>query len=94
MISDRFPVRVVVLALALGFLGSIAAIAYLAFTGTTIPDSLSDLPLWSGGALAGLLAQTGSRDSSSVTIDQPANDPIPTTVSPSPTPDTTDDSTT
>lgn len=56
--DDRFPIRVVVVALSVGFIGSIVAIALLAFTTTTIPDSLSDIPVFAGGALAGILAKT------------------------------------
>lgn len=55
MIPDRFPLRVGVVALAIGFLGSLSAIAWLASTQTPIPDSLSDMPLYTGGALAALL---------------------------------------
>lgn len=74
--DDRFPIRVVVIALSLGFLGSIVAIAILAFTTTTIPDSLSDIPVFAGGALAGILAKTTTAPEA-VTIDQPADEPIP-----------------
>lgn len=73
--SDTLPIRVVVVALAIGFLGSIAAITFLSSTQTPIPDSLADIPVFSGGALAGLLANT--RSSNSVTVDQPPDEPIP-----------------
>lgn len=76
MIGDLFPIRVVVLALAIGFVGSIICIAWLASTQTPIPDALSDIPVFSGGALAGILAKT-TTTAETVTIDQPADDPIP-----------------
>lgn len=76
MTDDRFPIRVVVLALSVGFIGSIAAICWLASTQTSIPDSLSDIPVFAGGALAGILAKT-STTPEAITIDQPADDPIP-----------------
>lgn len=72
---DRVPVRVVVIALALGFLGAIVAITFLASTQTPIPDALADIPVFSGGALAGILAKTSP--SESVTIDQPPDAPVP-----------------
>lgn len=53
--NDRLPVRVGVIALAIGFLGSLFGIAWLASTQTPIPDALSDMPLYTGGALAALL---------------------------------------
>lgn len=58
MTEDRLPVRVVVVALALALLSSIAAITFLAIMELTIPDALADIPVFSGGALAGILAKT------------------------------------
>lgn len=72
--SDHFPIRVVVLALSLGFLLSLCLIGWLASTQTPIPDALADVPVFTGGALAGILAKTGTE---AVTIDQPPDDPIP-----------------
>lgn len=77
MLNDLLPIRIVTLALAIGFLGSIGAITFLASTQTPIPDSLSDIPVFAGGALAGLLANTRSGDRDAVTIDQPDDEPIP-----------------
>lgn len=74
--SDHFPIRVVVVALSLGFLMSLVLIGWLASTQTPIPDALADVPVFTGGALAGILAKT-STGSDSVTIDQPVDDPIP-----------------
>lgn len=54
-VSDRTPILIATIALAAGFLGSLAMIAWLASTQTPVPDSLSDMPLYTGGALAALL---------------------------------------
>lgn len=82
-VPDRLPVRVVVLALAVGFIGSIVAITFLAATQTPIPDALSDIPVFTGGALGAMLAKTQPTQDSpldgTVTIDQPESAPIPVT---------------
>lgn len=73
MLEDRLPVRVVVVALALALLGSITAITFLAIMELAIPDALADIPVFSGGALAGILAKTTPTES--VTIEQPDDSP-------------------
>lgn len=84
---DLLPVRTVVIALAVGFVGSIVAITFLASTQTPIPDALADIPVFSGGALAGLLAKTQQTPTADpvydapppipVTVEQPVEEPIP-----------------
>lgn len=71
----RTPILIATVALALGFLGSLTMLAWLASTQTPIPDALSDMPLYTGGALAALLPGAMSRDT--VTVEQPVDEPIP-----------------
>jgi len=76
---DRFPVRVVVLALGLVLVGSVAAITFLAFTQTPIPDALTQLSI---GALTGttaLLARTQPATATEVQVMNTPADPVPTT---------------
>jgi hypothetical protein len=64
---DRFPVRVVVIALGLVLVGSVAAITFLAFTQTPIPDALTQLSI---GSLTGTTAP--------VVVTNTPSDPVPT----------------
>lgn len=75
MTSDNFAVRVVVVTLALGTLGSLASISYLAFTGTAIPDQLDRLAFLIAGAIVGTLARTSSGAEQVEVVNTPA-DPV------------------
>lgn len=71
MNTDRFNVRVVVVALAIGVLGGLAALSYLAFTGTVIPDQLDRLITFLAGGLTTVLVSTKSgstEDTQPVTV--------------------------
>lgn len=69
---DSFAIRMATVALALGFLGSMAMIGWLASTQTPIPDAISDMPLYTGGALAALLPGALGK----VRVDNPPSDPV------------------
>ena len=77
--TDRFTIRVVVFALAFAVLGGLAALAYLSFTGTMIPDQLDRLVTFLAGALTSVLATTRStgEDAQPVTVQNQPSDPIP-----------------
>lgn len=81
-VSDRTPILIATIALAAGFLGSLAMIAWLASTQTPVPDSLSDMPLYTGGALAALLP--GALGKQTVEVDQPDDSPVPVVGTPDP----------
>lgn len=65
--TDKFTVRVVVLALAIAVLGGLAALAYLSFTGTVIPDQLDRLVTFLAGAMTSVLVRTSHDEPVSVT---------------------------
>lgn len=56
--SDDFAIKVVVITLAIISVGGFAAISYLSFTGTAVPDQLDRLVAGAIGALVALLAAT------------------------------------
>lgn len=58
MNTDKFNIRVVVVALAVGVLGGLAALSYLAFTSTAIPDQLDRLITFLAGGLTTVLVST------------------------------------
>ena len=74
--SDSFSVKVVVITLAILTLGGAAAISYLSFTGTTIPDQLDRLTAGAVGALVGILASTRT-GTTPVTVENRPGDPVP-----------------
>lgn len=83
MSTDRFNVRVVVVALAIGVLGGLAALSYLAFTGTAIPDQLDRLITFLAGGLTTVLVSTKSSPGDETTpvtvVNEGAAEAIPTT---------------
>lgn len=76
--TDRFTVRVVVCVLGIGVLGGLAALAWLAFTGTPIPDQLDRLITFLAGGLASVLATTRSTSTpEQVVVANEAENPVP-----------------
>jgi hypothetical protein len=75
---DRFPVRVVVIALGLVLVGSVAAITFLAFTQTPIPDALTQLSIGSLTGTTALLARTQPATTTPVVVTNTPSDPVPT----------------
>lgn len=87
MTSDHFAVRVVVVTIAAGALIGLAAVGYLATTGTTIPDQLDRLVTLFAGALIGVLARTSSTDDAQqVQVVNPPADPVNVADAPVPPP--------
>ncbi len=75
--ADRFPTRVVVLALALVVVGGLGALVFLASTATTIPDALDRLVFTALGSLGTLLAKTsGTTDQVEITNSPDAPVPV------------------
>lgn len=78
MTSDHFAVRVIVATIALGSILGLGAVAYLAITGTAIPDQLDRLVTLFAGAVIGVLARTSSTDDTQqVQVVNEAKDPVP-----------------
>lgn len=75
MNADAFAVRVVTVTLAVTTLGVLAAVAFLSFTGTAIPDPLTRIGDVSLGALVGILAATRT-GTSDVTVVNPPESPV------------------
>lgn len=68
--TDHFPTRIVVVALAIVVVGGLAAVTFLASTQTPIPDALDRLVFTALGSLGTLLAKTAlERDQVEVTND-------------------------
>ena len=74
--SDLFPTRVVVVALALVVVGGLAAVTFLASTQTPIPDALDRLVFTALGSLGTLLAKTALEGSQVEIVNDDAN-PVP-----------------
>lgn len=79
MTPDKFNVRVVVVALAIGVLGGLAALSYLAMTQTAIPDQLDRLITFLAGSLATVLVTTRTHNDEpqQVVVNNPPSDPVP-----------------
>lgn len=73
--TDRFPTRVVVVALAIVVVGGLGAVTWLASTQTPIPDALDRLVFTALGSIGALLAKTAGDGQVEITND-PAN-PVP-----------------
>lgn len=75
--SDAFAVRVVTVTLAIVTLGVLAAVAFLSFTQTAIPDPLTRIGDVSLGALVGILAATRTSGAQPVEVVNEADQPVP-----------------
>ena len=75
--TDLFPVRVVVVALAIVLVGSVAAVTFLSFTQTQIPDLLGQLAVGSMTATTALLAKTSGTLAEKVEVVNGPADPVP-----------------
>lgn len=73
--TDRFVVRVVVIALAVSVLAGLFGLMYLAITERAIPDQLDRLITFMAGGLVGLLVRTTSDDGPDGTPVQVMNPP-------------------
>lgn len=71
--SDVFPVRVVVVALALVVVGGLGSIVFLAATQTPIPDALDRLIFSALGATGALLAKTSGTATATDSSHTPAH---------------------
>ena len=76
MMSDLFPTRVVVVALAVVVVGGLAAVTFLASTQTPIPDALDRLVFTALGSLGTLLAKTAVEGGQVEIVNDDAN-PVP-----------------
>ena len=77
--TDLFPIRVVVVAMAIVLVGSVAACTFLAFTQTPIPDLLGTLAVAAMTGTSALLAKTGGATAGPTdvqVVNQPG-DPVP-----------------
>lgn len=74
--SDAFAVRVVTVTLAVVTLGVLAAVAFLSFTQTAIPDPLTRIGDVSLGALVGILAATRTSAQPVEVVNDP-DQPVP-----------------
>lgn len=76
--TDKFNVRVVVVALAVCVILGLSFMGVLAFVEKSIPDQFDRLVTFLAGGLTAVLVSTKSGDDKqSVVIDQPASDPVP-----------------
>lgn len=78
--TDRFNVRVVVVALAVCVTTGLAIMGLLSFVEKPIPDQFDRLVTFLAGGLTAVLVSTkgGSEDEATeVVIKQPANEPVP-----------------
>lgn len=76
--TDRFTIRAVVLALAVGVIVGLGLMGWLASTQTPIPDSLDRLVFLLAGGLVGVLASTRSSDEVQQVVG-PEGGPVPVT---------------
>ena len=76
MTDGRIPLIVVVTLAVVVVLGE-AAMAYLAFTGTAIPDQLDRIATLAIGALAAILATTRGTDPAPVQVMNEPDEPVP-----------------
>lgn len=74
--TDRATVRIVIGFLGVGFLGCLAGGFYLAAAAVEVPEFLIGLGGTALGALASLLARTGT-ETQTVSIEQPRDQPVP-----------------
>jgi hypothetical protein len=76
-VTDRFPSRVVVVALAFVVTAGLGALVFLASTGTTIPDALDRLIFTALGSLGTILAKTSGAVPEPVQVMNEPADPVP-----------------
>jgi hypothetical protein len=77
--TDKFPTRVVVVALALVVVGGLGAVVFLASTQTPIPDAMDRLVFTALGSLGTILARpTGGTTPVEVVNDDEAPVPVET----------------
>lgn len=75
--NDRITVRTVVFGLVAAVLLCIVGVVVLALHGTDIPEILKAIALTALGAVAGVLAKTGTDVQPVAVVNKPA-DPVPT----------------
>lgn len=80
MVTDRFTIRTVVVGLVVAVIGGVAAMAYLAFTQTPVPDPFDRLVTFLAGALTSVLVTTSSHgdEAQPVQIVNEPEDAVPT----------------
>lgn len=77
--TDQFSVRTVIAGLVLVLVLCTIGIIGLSYFEKPIPDQLDRLAVLVGGATAGILAKTSSKEDDGVTINNDTNNPVPTT---------------
>ena len=77
--SDRRTFFAVIVVLGITLLTCVAGIIGLTMSGLTAPDILENVTVGALTGLAGLLARGPSSDPQTVTVRQPADQPVPVT---------------
>lgn len=81
--KDRFPTRIVVIALAVVVVGGLASIVFLASTQTPIPDAMDRLVFTALGSLGTILTRPTDDGTQDVQVVNDAADRIPVEQQPS-----------